>query len=730
RKKRNISELFMHLVDRDAWAEYYEIIKEPRSLSEVSQKLSNSEYNTVLQAWQDLSLVFLNAKHFNEAGSQIYKDADVLQDKLTKAWAARPVLSVRCILTPVQVRTDARCAVSPQPQPQAGPSTATSPTQAVPATPAHAAAAPSTSAFQPQTQAAQVGITSPPRLPSPDMDIDVGGTPEPEGGMDETARDEEGEAIIQQLERGLPRWQGLGEEGWILEGPPERWLELVQTIKGHKDAVGNRLATALESVPETVDIPYLSFSHPLSLKLIEGRARSKSFESNNMFDHEMMRLFEKCRRWHDPGGDAYGSVLLLQRLYQALTGPNPPSGPPYVSTTNFASLRAGPASRADTTVTSFRVSAKDRTFVEEVYYKGWSFRQADWVHVANPDDPSRPIMGQVFKCWLSDEAHVKGQPGITVCWYYRPEQTVHPAHRQFWENEVFKTSHFADHPLEDVIEKVAVQFTARHIRGRPRPPYWYLGWPIYVCDSRYNDRERVFVKIKNWNSCVPEEVRKSTEFMPIYPFERMVYPRRFDSPFLHGKTRGPGGIGEPVDRADGEKTEGGGTGRKRSKKPGAPSDITGPTKGLYVGVPGASGAASASASASAARTASAPQQQQQQQGYAEAIEDRTVITAAGGYAALGSNAAMEKLPPATVKHFDRSPETNQVLWFAAPPVDVARPRPPQYSLKYLHWLATKKRKAEPQDGEGDGMDVDGEAKRRRAVPQTATERVGPLLADI
>jgi chromatin structure-remodeling complex subunit RSC1/2 len=43
------------------------------------KKLGNNEYDTVLQAWQDLSLVFLNAMHFNEAGSQIYKDAETLK---------------------------------------------------------------------------------------------------------------------------------------------------------------------------------------------------------------------------------------------------------------------------------------------------------------------------------------------------------------------------------------------------------------------------------------------------------------------------------------------------------------------------------------------------------------------------------------------------------------------------------------------------------------------------
>lgn len=92
-------------------------------------------------------------------------------------------------------------------------------------------------------------------------------------------------------------------------------------------------------------------------------------------------------------------------------------------------------------MTTHRVLTRDRTFVDEVSYKGWKIKLADWVHLSNPDDPSRPIIGQVFRCWISDEVYVpcraicmypeieafsrsdkKGQPGITVSWYYRPEQ--------------------------------------------------------------------------------------------------------------------------------------------------------------------------------------------------------------------------------------------------------------------------------------------------------------------
>jgi hypothetical protein len=72
------------------------------------------------------------------------------------------------------------------------------------------------------------------------MDLDVGGTPEPESmGADDMARDGESDLVVQQLERGLPRWEGFGDFGWMKEkeGSEDRWLELVLAIKGYKDAV-------------------------------------------------------------------------------------------------------------------------------------------------------------------------------------------------------------------------------------------------------------------------------------------------------------------------------------------------------------------------------------------------------------------------------------------------------------------------------------------------------------
>ncbi|KAG5651101.1 hypothetical protein H0H81_009857 [Sphagnurus paluster] len=537
---------------------------------------------------------------------------------------------------------------------------------------------------------------------SPDMDIDIlsddgQGT---NGAPAVIQRDHESEEIVKQLEKGLPRWTGFGDDGWAEDVSQERMLEILLAIKSYKDVIGNRLAVALEDIPEDTSTPYLSFtvSLPFTSSNMKSRVRSKHYQNSKEFDLEMSRFFEKARRCNKPGTEPYGRALLLQRFYQALTSSNPPPGPPYHTTTNFAAVRAGPGcvkpvhggdiAEGVSGVTTHRVLTKDRTFVDQVHYKGWTVKLADWVHLSNPDDPSRPI-------------------------------TFHPPSRLFWEGEVFKTSHFADHPAEDIIEKIACQFTARHIRGRPRPPFWYLGFPLYICDSRYNDRDRVFVKIKNWNSCVPEEVRKSTEFMPIYPFERTVLPNRYPSPFVGRGVKGPGGLvaADPVEQqqvveAVAEPSTNGRSMRPRRNG----TTVSDPTSnGARAHTSnGAQGINAAAATSQYHYQPSNLSQQLQVQNPRSSQTDRSVVAAAGGLHALGHGAHIDKLPAETAKHFERDPETNEVLWFPAPPVDMARPAKPKYSLAYLEFLATKRKRvageiARPEDT----IDVDSSQAAKR-----------------
>lgn len=69
-----------------------------------------------------------------------------------------------------------------------------------------------------------------------------------------------------------------------------------------------------------------------------------------------------------------------------------------------------------------------------------------------------------------------------------------------------------------------------------------------------------------------------------------------------------------------------------------------------------------------------------------------------------------------------------MLWFAAPPMNMARVPAPRHSLTYLHYLAMKRKRGA---GQGDDMDVDGQSStKRRDVPPSMTEVLRTALKDV
>lgn len=138
---------------------------------------------------------------------------------------------------------------------------------------------------------------------------------------------------------------------------------------------------------------------------------------------ELNRLFERARRYYSlsPLNTLhYGQTIALQRLYQALTStfeaPNIPydaSLPPLPlpSPSSHSFIPAGPGLARPTPdsgknnydqyeFTGLRIVTKDRTATQEARWKGQGWRTGDYVHLVNPEDPSRPIVGQIFRSFV------------------------------------------------------------------------------------------------------------------------------------------------------------------------------------------------------------------------------------------------------------------------------------------------------------------------------------------
>ncbi|EEB87089.1 hypothetical protein MPER_15715 [Moniliophthora perniciosa FA553] len=97
---------------------------------------------------------------------------------------------------------------------------------------------------------------------------------------------------------------------------------------------------------------------------------------------------------------------------------------------------------------------------------------------------------------------------------------------------------------------------------------------------------------------------------------------------------------------------------------------------------------------------------------------------------MGNNVHIEKLPSDTTRHFDRDPETNQVLWFATPPLNIAPTPKPRHSLAYLHFLAAKRKRESQEDGDGKSEEPVSKKQSRFTAPPTVLEQLAALQKDL
>jgi chromatin structure-remodeling complex subunit RSC1/2 len=184
--------------------------------------LAKNRYKDPLQVYEDLNLVFLNAVFYNEEESQISRDASDLKVSKIQAHSQFAAYDILQIL----LDNEWRARIALPPPPETLPTSSAQVHHGVPL-PKHLEKAPvvQVGKIVAVPSALAVGPSSPKHITpstsvhvdrpsSPDMDVDVGGTPEPETMPTEVALDGESDAIVQQLERSLPRWEGFTDVGW------------------------------------------------------------------------------------------------------------------------------------------------------------------------------------------------------------------------------------------------------------------------------------------------------------------------------------------------------------------------------------------------------------------------------------------------------------------------------------------------------------------------------------
>lgn len=263
------------------------------------------------------------------------------------------------------------------------------------------------------------------------------------------------------------------------------------------------LYPAFEKLPDPKLFPqyYAAIAHPMSLDVIRKNIKRRKYPHVEAFLADMNVMFQNVKRLNKEGSQMFKDAIALQKSMV------------YIAQDELAkpdSVYQDPDSSSKTA----------RLPLDNIEHNGVIYRVGDWIHIANGNEGSPPTVGQIFRIWQTAD----GQQWINACWYYRPEQTVHRYDKLFYENEVVKSGQYRDHLVEEVLEKCFVMFFTRYQRGRPKG----FEGSVYCCESRYNEHEKTFNKIRTWKACIPDEVR-STDY-PMDMFEQHHPLRRVVSP--------------------------------------------------------------------------------------------------------------------------------------------------------------------------------------------------------
>ncbi|CCJ28475.1 unnamed protein product [Pneumocystis jirovecii] len=476
---RSISKIFEELPDKKEIPDYYEVIKRPMALNIIKENINKNLYNTFHDFITDVAQIYYNAKLYNRRSSVIYSDA---------------CLNEMIIVKELSALKDKKL-VDDSILPVLGP--------------------------------------LPPSSPGEEKSDDDGFDPdiEDKNEEDEEDEDEDDEDDVRHKRRrretriksyeppkvmrfdtgDIKRKRGRPPK---VDTPDEARMKIVlRVIRKEKDERGRTLFTWFEKFPDDKLNQSHKIKQSISLEDIRQKLKRREYKTLKSFLDDLDLLYNNIKLISPPGSHMYRDADYLQQVTHEVASIEASR-----RDIDFTGYEKDPTSSVGTLIKI------NRTPLPKIEIKGEALEIGDWVHLINHNDANKPIIAQIFSLW----ENLEGEKWISVCWYYRPEQTVHRADRIFYENEVMKTGQYRDHQINDIIDKCFVMFITKYIRGRPKDAGNKL---IYVCESRYDEETKMFNKIKSWRACIPDEIRNKEYDM--YYFERQQQPKKVLSPILH-----------------------------------------------------------------------------------------------------------------------------------------------------------------------------------------------------
>ncbi|XP_040015553.1 polybromo 1, like isoform X4 [Xiphias gladius] len=540
---RRLCDLFMVKPSKKDYPDYYNVILEPMDLKTIEHNIRNERYATEEALMEDMKLMFRNARHYNEEGSQVYNDADILE----------------------KILKDKRKELGPPPEEDDVGSpklklrkSGVSPKKSKYLTPLQQRLNELYDAVRNFTdrrgrRLSTIFLRLPSRAELPDYYATIKRPIDMERLRSHMAagRYQDVEALVEDfalmfnnacmynepesliyrdalvLHRVLletrKQQEGGEDSGPPAVGPLVRELirNLFVSVLGHQDEEGRCYSDSLAEIP-AVD-PAAPEKPPLNFDVIRMNVDRGRYRRLDVFQEHMFEVLEKARRLHRTDSEIFEDAVELQQFFIKIRDELCKNGEILLSSALNYTLKHLhsdveqekrekipkeieedkqkkeeeeenkdgekaedlPEESWQSESETARVYSQDCSFENSTYHVG------DFVYV-EPSEPNlKPHIVCIERLW-KDEA---GEKWLYGCWFYRPSETFHLATRKFLEKEVFKSDYYNKVSISKVLGKCVVMFVKDYFKMQPEG---YRAEDVYVCESRYAARNKSFKKIKIW----------------------------------------------------------------------------------------------------------------------------------------------------------------------------------------------------------------------------------------
>ncbi|XP_034294939.1 protein polybromo-1 isoform X4 [Pantherophis guttatus] len=548
---RRLCELFMVKPSKKDYPDYYKIILEPMDLKIIEHNIRSDKYAGEEAMIEDMRLMFRNARHYNEEGSQVYNDAHILEKILKeKRKELGPLLEDDEIASP-KLKLSRKTGISPK--------------KSKYMTPMQQKLNEVYEAVKNYTdkrgrRLSAIFLRLPSRSELPDYYLTIKKPVDMEKirshmmankyqDIDSMVEDfvmmfnnactyNEPESLI--YKDALVLHKVLLETRRDIEGDEDSHVpnvtlliqELIHnlfvSVMSHQDDEGRCYSDSLAEIP-AVD-PSFPNKPPLTFDIIRRNVENNRYRRLDLFQEHMFEVLERARRMNRTDSEIYEDAVELQQFFIKIRDELCKNGeillsPALSYTTKHLhndvekekkeklpkemeedklkrEEEKREAEKSEDTSGGSGLSNLHRTYSQDCSFKNSMYHVGDYVYVEPAEANLQPHIVCIERLWEDSN----GEKWLYGCWFYRPNETFHLATRKFLEKEVFKSDYYNKVTVSKILGKCVVMFVKEYFKLCPEN---FRDEDVYVCESRYSAKTKSFKKIKLWTMPI-----SSVRFVP------------------------------------------------------------------------------------------------------------------------------------------------------------------------------------------------------------------------